>query len=217
METVEPITFDKKIEFIWFGVEQARSQQQIQMQIAMLNVFRGIPPEQYAPYTLNLRPLMTHMAGSAFGPQLAPLTFEGPEEQMPVSVDQENEMLGNGFEIKTHELDDDNAHIQSHMQLLQQDPQSDYAKKIQAHIFTHIQQMNRKAMMVGMAGGPMAGGMPSGQPQGAPGVPGGAGPGVAGSPKPGAVPAPPKGAQQPPGAIHQDQLHDPSQMPRKLA
>jgi len=213
MEYVKPITFDKKYEFIWFGVEQARSQQQIQMQIAMLNVFRGIPPEQYAPYTLNLRPLMVHMAGSAFGPQLAPLTFEGPEEQMPVSVDQENEMLENGFEIKTHELDDDNAHIQSHMQMLQQDPQSDYAKKIQAHIFTHIQQMNRKAMMVGMAGGPMAGGMPSGQP----GVPGGAGPGVAGSPRPGAVPAPPKGVQQPPGAIHQDQLHDPSQMPRRTA
>ncbi len=212
MEYVKPITFDKKYEFIWFGVEQARSQQQIQMQIAMLNVFRGIPPEQYAPYTLNLRPLMVHMAGSAFGPQLAPLTFEGPEEQMPVSVDQENEMLDTGFEIKTHELDDDNAHIQSHMQLLQSNPQSDYARKMQAHIFGHIQQMNRKAMMTGMAGGPMAGGMPSGQP----GVPGGAGPGVAGSPKPGAVPAPPKGAQQPPGAIHQDQLHDPSQMPRKL-
>ncbi len=212
MEYVTPITFDKKYEFIWFGVEQARSQQQIQMQIAMLNVFRGIPPEQYAPYTLNLRPLMVHMAGSAFGPQLAPLTFEGPEEQMPVSVDIENEMLDNGFEVKTHELDDDNAHIQSHMQLLQGNPQSDYARKMQAHIFGHIQQMNRKAMMTGMAGGPMAGGMPSGQP----GMPGGAGPGVAGSPRPGAVPAPPKGVQQPPGAIHQDQLHDPSQMPRKL-
>ncbi len=213
MEYVKPITFDKKYEFIWFGVEQARSQQQIQMQIAMLNVFRGIPPEQYAPYTLNLRPLMVHMAGSAFGPQLAPLTFEGPEEQMPVSVDQENSMLETGFEIKTHELDDDNAHIEAHMALLQSDPQSDYAKKIQAHIFTHIQQMNRKAMMVGMAQGQMAGGMPSGQP----GVPGGEGPGVAGSPKPGAVPAPPKGAQQPPGAIHQDRLSDPTQMPRKLA
>lgn len=213
MEYVKPITFDKKYEFIWFGVEQARSMQQVQMQISLLNVLNGLNPQSYAPYTMNTRPLITQIVGSVCSPQIAPLVFEGPEEQMPVSVDQENEMLENGFEIKTHELDDDNAHIQSHMELLQSDPQSDYAKKIQAHIFTHIQQMNRKAMMVGMAQGQMAGGMPSGQP----GVPGGAGPGVAGSPKPGAVPAPPKGAQQPPGAIHQDRIQDPSQMPRKLA
>jgi len=213
MEYVKPITFDKKYEFIWFGVEQARSMQQVQMQISLLNVLNGLNPQSYAPYTMNTRPMISQIIGSVCSPQIAPLVFEGPEEQMPVSVDQENEMLENGFEIKTHELDDDNAHIQSHMQMLQQDPQSDYAKKIQAHIFTHIQQMNRKAMMVGMAGGPMAGGMPSGQP----GVPGGAGPGVAGSPRPGAVPAPPKGVQQPPGAIHQDQLHDPSQMPRRTA
>ena len=209
LEYVKPTQFDTKFEFIWFGVEQARSMQQIQMQISMMNVFRGIPLDQYAPYKINLRPLMTHMAGSAFGPQLAPLIFEAPEEQMPVSVDQEAGMLSNGFDVKTHELDDDNAHIAAHMQLLQLDPDSDYARKIQAHIFMHIQQMNRKAQIVGMAQGPMQNGMP--------GVPGGAGQsGVAGTPRPGAVPAPPKGAQQPPGAIHQDRVQDPTQMPRKM-
>jgi hypothetical protein len=209
LEKVEPITFDKRYEFIWFGVEQARSQQQIQMQIAIINVLRGIDPASYAPYKLNVRPAITHMVGSAFGPQLAPLTFESPEMQMPVMANQEDEMLSSGFEVPVHELDDDNLHIQSHMALLQADPKSDYALKIQAHIFTHIQQMNRKAMAVGMAQGPMAGGMP--------GVPGGAGPGVAGTPKPGAAPTAPRGTQQPPGAIHQDQLKDPSQMPRQMS
>lgn len=213
MEKLKPITFDKKYEFIWYGVEQARSMQQVQMQIAAINVMRGIPPDQYAPYKLNLRPVLTHIVSSAFGPQLAPLVFEGPESLMPVSVDQENPMLNNGFQVDVHELDDDNLHIKSHMELLQSDPESDYAMKIQAHIFQHIQQMQRKAVAVGMAQGQMTGQVPQ---LGAPGVPGGAGPGVAGTPRPGAAPQPPKGAQQPPGAIHQDQLSDPSQMPRKM-
>lgn len=211
MEKVDPITFDKRYEFIWFGVEQARSQQQIQMQIAAINVMRGIPPDQYAPFKLDLRPALTHIVGSAFGPQLAPLTFKSPEQLMPVMADMENEMLGSGFTVDVHELDDDNAHMQAHMALLQSDPDSDYALKIQAHIFEHIQQIQRKAMAVGMAQGQMG---QLGAP-GAPGVPGGAGPGVAGTPRPGAQPMPPKGVQQPPGAIHQDRLQDPSQMPRK--
>lgn len=214
LEEVEPITFDKRYEFIWFGVEQARSAQQIQMQIAAMNVFRGIPPDQYAPYKIDLRPLMTHIAGSAFGPQLAPMIFQGPEQQMPVPVDQENQMLESGFRnVDVHELDDDNAHIQGHMALLQADPDGDYARSIQKHIFMHIQQVQRKAMAVGMAQGQMTGQVPQ---LGAPGVPGGAGPGVAGTPRPGAQPAPPKGAQQPPGAIHQDRVQDPTQMPRKM-
>lgn len=208
MESVKPITFDKQYEFIWFGVEQARSAQMIQMQIAMMNVLNGIPPDKLDPYKLNLRPLITHITGSAFGPQIAPLVFEAPETQMPVSVDMENEMLGVGYRTPVHELDDDNLHIQGHMAMLQANPESDYAQKIQAHIFGHIQQMQRKALAIGMAQAPMAGGMP--------GVPGGAGPGVAGTPKPGAQPQPPRGTQQPPGAIHQDRLQDPSQMPRKM-
>ena len=207
MERLEPIQFDKRYEYIWFGVEQARSVQMIQQQIGMINVFRGIPPEQYAPYTLNLRPLMTQMAESTFGSRLAPFVFESPADQMPISVDQENMMLGQGFDVKVHELDDDNAHIAAHMQLLQSDPEGNYARKIQAHIFTHIQQMNRKAMMTGM-GGPMQNGMP--------GVPGGSGPGVAGTPRPGAVPSQQRPAQAPPGAIHQDQMNDPRAFPRKM-
>ena len=51
------------------------------------------------------------------------------------------------------------------------------------------------------------------QPKGQPGGPGGAGPGVAGGPRPGAQPAPQRPAQQPPGAIHRDQM--PLAMPRR--
>lgn len=206
IEAVPPLQFDKKFEFIWFGVEQSRSMQQIQMQIAFMNVLNGIPPEKFAPYKVDLKPMLTHMTGSVYGARIAPLTFVKPSDQMPVPVDNENDMLATGFNVETHDLDDDNAHVQSHMQALQTDPDGDYARNFQAHIFMHIQQIQRKAQIVAAAQGA----------QGAPGVPGGAGPGVAGTPRPGAVPAPPKGAQQPPGAIHADQMHDPSMMPRKM-
>lgn len=209
IETVKPIQFDKRWEFIWFGVEQARSMQQIQVQISMMNVLRGLDPQSFAPYKLNMRPLVTHITGSAFGPRLAPLIFEAPSDQMPVPVDYENNMLGTGFDVEVHELDDDNAHVQSHRQMLQQDPDGDYARKFQAHIFMHIQQIQKKAQIVA-ASQAAAGGQP--------GVPAGAAPaGVAGTPKPGAQPAPPKGGQAPPGAIHPDQMHDPSMMPRKMS
>ena len=51
--------------------------------------------------------------------------------------------------------------------------------------------------------------------QGQPGAPGGAGPGMQGQPpRIGAQPQQPRGGQQPPGAIHQDQMQDPQRMPR---
>jgi hypothetical protein len=58
---------------------------------------------------------------------------------------------------------------------------------------------------------------PPGQPGQQPGAPGGAPPG-GGQPQPGAMPAGGRPAQQPPGAIHADQMGrgDPSVMPRKM-
>ena len=220
METIPPIQFDKRYEFRWFGVEQARSAQMIQQQIAGMNVIRGIPPQQMDGYQINLRPIITQLVENTFGPRLAPLIFVSPEQQMPVPVDQENILLGEGFEVPTHAMDDDMAHIQGHMQAMQQmQAQKEMGggsggganvKKFQVHIWKHMQQGQAKQQAALAAQAGPAAGAP-----GAPGVPGGAGPGVAGTPRVGAQPAGPR-TQGPPGMIHQDQMKDPGMMPRKV-
>lgn len=208
MEAIPPVSMDKRYQFKWFGVEQARSAQQIQQQIAGMNVIRGIPPEQLNGYQVNLVPIITQLVENTFGPRLAPLIFLSPEDQMPVPAASENNLLLAGYEVPTHQMDDDQAHIQTHTQILNtpEGKSAPNAKKTLAHIWAHLQQMQKK-QAAQMA------------PQGAPGVPGGAvggqpQPGVAGSPRMGAQPAQATGGQGPPGSIHQDQLHDPAVMPR---
>jgi hypothetical protein len=132
-----------------------------------------------------------------------------------VPVDQENSLLANGFEVPTHPQDDDQQHIRGHGQLLMQLQAQEggvggAVKKIQTHIWKHMQQMQAKqqAQMQAM------------QQQGMPGVPGGqmggqAQPGVAGTPRIGAQPGTPR-PQGPPGMIAPDQLRDPSMMPRRV-
>jgi hypothetical protein len=208
MEAVPPIQFDTRYQYKWFGVEQARSAQQIQQQIAGMNVIRGIPPQQLNGYKINLVPIVTQLVENTFGPRLAPQIFMSPEQQMPVPASQENALLISGFEVPTHEMDDDVAHIQTHKTILQdaEGKNAPNAKKTQAHIWAHMQQMQMKQQAQMAA-------------QGAPGVPGGAmggepQPGVAGSPRMGAQPAQATGGQGPPGMIPHDQLRDPAVAPR---
>ncbi len=207
IEEVPPIQIGAKYAFRWFGVEAARNAQQVQQQIAMMNVLRGIPPQQYPGRRLNLVPLISQLVENAFGPRLAPLVFEDLAAQMPVPIDQENTLLANGFAVPVHELDDDQQHLQMHMPLLQQ-PGMGNASKIRTHIFEHVQARQRKqiaqqqAMMAAMS------------PPGLPGAPGGAGPGMAGTPRPGAMPGQPR-MQGPAGMIPQDQVGPQSgSMPR---
>lgn len=212
MEKIPPVQMDKRYQFRWFGVEQARNAQQIQQQIAAMNVVRGIPPQQLNGHQLNLVPVITQLVENTFGPRLAPLVFVPPEMQLPVPVETENLLLAEGFEVPTHQMDDDQAHMQAHMQLLQgiqMSGQGKNIKKIQTHIMRHVQQAQAKqaAALQAQAGA------------GVPGVPGGAiggqpQPGVAGTPRIGAQPMMPRGGQNPPGSIHQDQLQDPRVMPR---
>jgi len=208
MEEVPPIQFDTKFQYRWFGVEQARSAQQIQQQIAGMNVIRGIPPQQLNGYKVNLVPVVTQLVENTFGPRLAPLIFLSPEQQMPVPAEQENALLISGFEVPTHEMDDDAAHIQAHAQILKdsEGKNAPNARKTQAHIWAHMQQMQQK-QQAAVA------------PQGEPGIPGGQigqqpQSGVAGTPRMGAQPAQATGGQGPPGMIHHDQLKDPAVAPR---
>src|SRR6516225_811609 len=215
METIPPVQMDRRYQFRWFGVEAARSAQQIQQGIAAMNVIRGIPPQQLAGYQVNLGQISTQLVENTFGPRLAPLVFVGPEQQLPVPVDQENALLAEGFEVPTHPMDDDQQHIRGHGQLLMQLQAQEggvggAVKKIQTHIWKHMQQMQAKqqAQMQAM------------QQQGMPGVPGGQmggqqQPGVAGTPRIGAQPGTPR-PQGPPGMIAPDQLRDPSMMPRRV-
>lgn len=202
MEEIPPITFDRHYQFKWLGVEAAREAQRMQQQIAGMNVIRGIPPEQLGGHKVNLVPLITQLVENMFGPRLAPLVFVSPEAQLPVPVNEENLLLDEGYAAPVHEMDDDDQHIQAHMMAMKIS-QGSSQKKFQVHIFQHMQQKAKKQQAAMAA-----------QKGGMPGVPGGAGPGVAGTPRPGAQPGQPRGGQNPPGAIHPDNM--PLSMPRNM-
>src|SRR5882724_721222 len=206
IEKIPPVQFNRHYQFRWLGVESARNAQMIQQQIAGMNVIRGIPPEQLNGYKVNLVPVISKFVENTFGPRLAPLIFISPEMQMPVPVNEENMLLSEGYKVPTHDMDDDDQHIQAHMMAMKMNEAEGAtggtARKFQEHIFLHMQQKAKK-QQAAMA-----------QQQGAPGMPGGAGPGVAGTPRPGAQPGQSRGGQNPPGAIHADQM--PGSMPRKI-
>jgi len=216
MERIPPVQMDRRYQFRWFGVEQARSAQQIQQGIAAMNVVRGIPPQQLNGYQVNLVPIITQLIENTFGPRLAPLVFVSPEAQLPVPVEQENMMLAEGFEVPTHPMDDDQQHMQAHGQLMrsiQMSGEGKNLKKIQTHIWKHMQQGQAKQQAQMQQ-------MQAQQQQGMPGMPGGAiggqqQPGVPGTPRIGAQPGVPR-PQQPAGMIAPDQMRDPRMMPRRM-
>lgn len=193
MQEVEPIQINRRYEFRWFGVEAARNAAQMQQQIAGINVLRGIPPQMYPGYKLNLAPMIVQMAEGLFGPRLAPLVFV---EEVAMSVDPatENEMLEHGFDAPTHPPDDDMAHIQVHMQAL---AQGDPHGTIRKHMSKHMQAMQLKAAASQNAvSGPAAAGQ---------------------GPRPGGQPSGPQSQTGAPGQIPVDQLNAAGapQMPRK--
>jgi hypothetical protein len=185
MQEIEPVQMDKRISLRWFGVEAARNAAQVQQQIAGLNVIRGIPPEMYPGYKLDVSPLLVHLVENVYGPRLGPLIFKDMRDELAADPEIENEMLEQGFEVMVHALDDDGKHLQAHMKT----PQS---QQRDVHMQRHQLQMQAKQMKMM-------------QQQGQQGMPGGSGPGVAGTP-PGAQPAAPRQNKQPPGAVHPDQM-----------
>lgn len=203
MQRIEPIQFNRRYQFRWYGVEAARTVQQVQQQIAALNVIRGIPAQFYPGYQLDVSPALVQLVENAFGPRIGPLIFKDIRSQLSSQPDEENQYLIEGLLMPVHPMDDHQAHMKVHMQAMQQtrDPHG----TIRAHMLEHqkilAQQMQAQAE--------------ASMPKGAQGVPGGAGPGVAGSPKPGAqVQGPRPGMQQPNGAVRPDQM--PTAMPRKM-
>jgi hypothetical protein len=207
METIPPQQLNRRYEYRWFGVEAARNAAQMQAQSAWLNVVKGVPPEMYGDYELNLAPVLVQGTETVWGPRLAPLIFR---KKTLISVDPgvENEMLSETFPVATHPADDDQTHLMSHLLAMRES--GDPSGVFREHIMKHQAQMQAKAMQA------------MGQrPAGSPGMTGGggqAGPG-AGGPRSGAQPMAPRGGQQPPGAIHKDQMPRAGvvQIPRKMA
>jgi len=199
MQQIPPIQMDTRYWFKWLGVEAARNAQQMQQQIATMNVLNGIPPQKMPGRRLDFVPLIERVVENTYGARLAPLIFSSLQDALSMPAEQENPMLAGGFDLPVSPLDDDKKHIEEHQPLLQNDP-SGVAR---VHVMKHVQQLQAKnaqqqqQMMEGM-----------------PGKPGGAGPGVAGTPRPGAMPEGPRQMQQPNGAVHPDQM--PESMPRKM-
>lgn len=195
MEDVEPIQLNKRWEFLWLGVEQARNAAQLQQQIAGMNVLKGIPPQMYPGYKLNLAPLIVQMSQNLFGARLAPQVLE-KVAGVTVDPETENEMLTSGFRVSVHEADDDQAHLIAHMQALAATGGVDAHGTLREHVSLHQAQILAKQQ---------AQQMQAAAPQGVPGSPGAMGqPGAAGTPA-GAQPGQPR-MEGPPGMIHQDQM-----------
>jgi len=206
MDWIEPIQMGKRYAYRWFGVEQARNQQQIQMQIAGLNMIRSIPPQQYPGYKLNLVPVITNLVENLFGPRMAPLIFVDEKAQMTLDPALENQWLAKGIDLAVHPMDEDPQHLQIHQQALmasEGDPQGN----IRVHMQRHMAQMQMKqqAMLQQQISAMMGG--PPGGPQPSPSGPGG--------PRAGAQP---RGTRQqgPPGMIPRDQIGPASGQPPAL-
>lgn len=201
MEKIPPIQMGTRYNFRWFGVESARSAQQIQQQMAGLNVLKGIPPNLMPGRKLDFTAAATQFVSNLFGPVIGALTFKDMKSDLSIPPEEENELMDEGHYVEVHPMDDHQQHLASHAKDIQMrgDPTGDKAVHALKHDLALQAQM--QAQQAALA------------PKGLPGAPGGAGPGVAGTPRPGAVPLPPRGGQQPPGMISQDRLQDPSVMP----
>lgn len=199
MQRVPPVQMHKKWQFRWFGVEAARSAQQIQQQISLLNVLRGIPPQLYMGYQLDIVPAILSIMESAFGPRIAPLIFKDQRSQFAQDPQSENMYLWEGLDLPPHELDNHQQHMMVHAQALQH---GDPYGAIRAHMMKHqiIMQKFMQAQLQQMMPQQQQGGKQ--QPQGHKKGPQGGQQNQAGGPAPGAQPSGAMpGGQNHPGAI----------------
>lgn len=198
---IPPQAFGERYFFRWVGTTYQTGMQRIQQMIAWMNVLRGIPPQQLNGRRLDVTPILEFGTGQIFGADVAPRILVDDRNMFTVPASEEDLMMHNGLQAQVHEADNDIEHIQAHQQsaVLTGDP----VGLFRAHIAQHTQALQIKQQKL----------MGQQQQAGQPGTPGGAGPGVAGTPRHGAQPGQPR-PQQPPGAIHADQMADPQALPR---
>lgn len=195
MQKIPPQQWGERYFFQWTGTSYMRSLQQMQQQIATMNVLRGIPPQQLNGRKLDVAPILEMFVENVFGAELGNKILIDDRNKFTIPANVEDEMMINGIPAEVHEIDNDVEHMQQHQQAGQMS--GDPMGLIRNHMQAHAQQLQKKRQMA----------MAAMQPQpGQPGVPGGAGPGVAGSPRHGAQPMPQRPVQNPPGAIQQDNM-----------
>ena len=208
MIAIPPQQAGKRWRFRWFGVEAARAAAQIQQQISAINVLMPMtqhPSIAQSGYRMDLVPLVRSVVESAFGPRLAPEIFKSVVDEFSLDPELENELLAQGLNMPISPLDNFAKHMQMHAPLLQQFPPLTPAHTAaQKHIQAHQQGERVKQMAQAMQ-----------QAQGQPPVSTGGSPR---GPRRGATPTMPRGGQQPPGAIHADQMPMAGAvtMPRKM-
>jgi hypothetical protein len=190
MQEIPPIQMNKLYQFRWFGVEQARNAQQMQQQIAGLNVVKEIPPTLYPSYTLDFGPALAQMFENLFGPRIGPRVFKDKRKELSVDPNMENKWLEQGMNSPVHALDDHQKHLQAHAAALKET--GDPSGKIREHMMAHMQMLQAQTRPAQL----------------------GAPPGQGGGPRPGAQPGQGRPAQAPAGAIHADKMKDPAAAPR---
>jgi len=194
MQRIPPTQMDRRYQFRWFGVEAARNAQQVQQQIAGLNILRGMPPQLYQGYRLDLAPAIAQLVENTFGPRLAPLIFKDARMELTMDPEEENQLLAEGLVMPVHMMDNHQEHLMAHMQQLQM--RGDPSGVLRVHMMAHAKALEQMQAQMQQQLAP---------PQGGQGTPKG--------PKPGAQPGQQRGVQNPPGAIHEDRLKDPAMMP----
>lgn len=195
MLAIPPLSMNKLYQFRWYGVEQARNAQMLQQQIGFINVLKGVPPQMYQGYKVDLGPILSQAAENLFGPRLAPLTFKDMRRELSFEPQQEDKVLAEGFATPVHPQDDHMKHVQDHMQAAK--AMGDPHGVFRVHIMAHMQALQAQQAASAPTGGPPQGGAPGG-----------------GGPRSGAAPGAQRPAQQPPGAIHADRMKDPAAAPR---
>ena len=197
MEEIEPVQMDRRFEFRWFGVEAARNAQQIQMQMAGMNVINQIPPDKYKGYRINMAPLISHWIENAFGPRLAGQVFIDEQKEQTLDANFENTFLEAGHYMPVHTMDNDAQHIQIHAEAFK--TSGDIHGSLRKHMMQHQIQMQLKqqAQQIAQRKQLIDQAAPGGQPK----------------PRPGAASKGPRpNGQGPAGQIPRDRL--PNSAPR---
>ena len=197
LQRVSPQQVNERYHFRWLGSDQTMGAQRIQQMIGMMNVLRGIPPQQLNGRRLDVGPILDFISQSTFGPTLSQNILIDERHKVSIPPEVENEMLLNNLPVNPAPLDEDIQHIQAHQQAAAQT--GDPTGAFRTHIMMHMQAMQKKQPQ---------------PPQGQQGAPGGNAPGIAGTPRPGAMPGQQRPVQGPPGQIHADQMGDPQAQPR---
>lgn len=198
MQQVEPFQTRERLTFAWYGAESFKATQEIQGMISWANVLRGMPPQMLNGRTVDLGPVLEYVSEMTFGPRIAPKVLIDERHKFSMSPTEEDALMDNLFPVQVHEGDEDMQHIQVHTQHfgVTGGDMGDPDRLKRGHILEHIKQLKEKAAKAQGAQQPT-----QGQP------------GQAGMPQPGGQAQAPTGVQNPPGAVHPDQMA--TGMPRK--